>query len=516
MPRFFNTAGPCLAEDHYMLPPEQRLGEVRDLIAAKAFFVIHAPRQSGKTTFLRNLSRSLTAEGAYAALTVSLETFTIPFVDRSIPQLLRRIAQDAAVFLPKELLPPNPAAYDDRPLGGLKDMLSDWARTIDRPLVVLFDEVDSVPGETLLSILRQLRDGYCTRPGPFPQSVALVGMKDVRDYKIQLRDESQSLGTASPFNIKTRSLTLASFTQEEMRELLEQHTAQTGQRFADDAIAEIFEQSQGQPWLTNALAAQLTTSYDALVRDRTHVVERHHVLEASEILIERRDTHLDSLVARLQEERVRKVVQPVLTGELATDPTYDDDWTYVRDLGLVSIRNGVRAIANPIYQEIIPRILTHQVQTSIAMDPKWYVAKDGALDMLKVLGKFLDFWRRHAEVLLRGMPYQEAAPHLVLMAWLQRVCNGGGHIHREFAVGTLRADLVVTFGGRDDVIEIKLQRDKHTLPEGLEQTVSYAKRLGRDVGYLVIFDPRSTVPWEERGGIEEIEGDGVKVVVVRG
>ena len=48
MPRFFNTAGPCVAADHYMLPPMRRLPEVRGLIDEKRYFVLHAPRQSGK------------------------------------------------------------------------------------------------------------------------------------------------------------------------------------------------------------------------------------------------------------------------------------------------------------------------------------------------------------------------------------------------------------------------------------------------------------------------------------
>jgi hypothetical protein len=75
----------------------------------------------------------------------------------------------------------------------------------------------------------------------------------------ELRPDERSLGTASPFNIKDRSLTLRDFDEPEVRELLAQHTEETGQRFSAEAQAELFEQTQGQPWLTNALAAQLTT-----------------------------------------------------------------------------------------------------------------------------------------------------------------------------------------------------------------------------------------------------------------
>ncbi|MCP4600032.1 MAG: ATP-binding protein [Proteobacteria bacterium] len=515
MPRIFNTAGPCLAEKHYMIPTGRRLGQLRSLIDEEKFFVIHAPRQTGKTTLLRNLSRELTAEGSYVAITVSLECYTEPSVERMIPQVLGNIRNSSEDQLAEELLPPKKDDFIDEPNNALKHYLKAWSASIELPLVVFFDEADSVPGPVLLSILRQLRDGYTARPASFPQSIALTGMRDVRDYKIQIRKDSESLGTASPFNIKDESLTLRNFNADEVEELLQQHTVETGQSFAQDAVAEIVHQTKGQPWLVNALAAQLATRYDALVKDRRDTVTRDQVLEAREILIERRDTHLDSLVDKLGENRVRKIIEPIMVGETLRPDVYNDDLQYAEDLGIISRATGAVQIANPIYQEIIPRTLTHVTQSGIPDEPSWYVSDDGTLNLRKLIKGFLRFWSRHGEVLLRGMPYQEAAPHLVFMAYLQRITNGGGNIDREFAIGTGRADLVVCFGGREDVIELKLQRGKYTLPEGLEQVARYAKRLQRDVGYLIIFDPKSETPWEDRGEVEETKQDCVTVVVVK-
>ncbi len=514
MDKIFNIAGPCLAENHYMIPPEQRLSQVRKLIDEQLFFVLHAPRQTGKTTLLRNLSRELTKEGQYAAITISLESFFEPDVVRMMPQILYQLERDSRFQLPAALRPPNHKDFKNMPDVALNDYLSTWSERIDRPLVVFFDEIDSVSGTLLLSILRQLRDGYTSRPAPFPQSVALVGLKDVRDFKIQVRKDADSLGTASPFNIKARSLTMRNFTREEVCALLQQHTNTTGQEFTPDGAEEIFRLTRGQPWLSNALAAQLVTDFDALVSDRSRAVTKTDVSKAKEILIERRDTHLDSLVDKLREERVRAVIEPIMVGAVSMDETYNDDFAYVRDLGLVDVTGGTRSIANPIYQEIIPRVLTHQVQTAIPDEPAWFVAEDGTLDMMKLIDGFLTFWRRNGEVLLKGMPYQEAAPHLVFMAYLQRIMNSGGQIEREFAIGTGRADLFVDFHGREDVIELKLQRGSWTRPEGIEQVTRYAARLGRDRGYLVIFDPATDLPWEERGKVETEEIDGVKVVII--
>ncbi|WPD22445.1 MAG: ATP-binding protein [Candidatus Electrothrix scaldis] len=514
MNKKFNTTGPCLQERHYMLPPEQRLAEVRDLIDDHAFFVIHAPRQTGKTTLLRNLSRQLTEEGRYAAMTISLESLTLPDVDKMVPQLLDKLEYDARFQLPTELAPPSSDTFTSQASVSLRKYLSVWSSNIDRSLVLFFDEIDSLPGAVLLSLLRQLRDGYCSRPAPFPQSIALVGLKDVRDYKISLRQDAESLGTASPFNIKARSLTMRNFNQEEVHALLAQHTQATGQAFTPEAATEIFRLTQGQPWLTNALAAQLVTDYDALVKDRSCPVTKEIVGKAREILIERRDTHLDSLTDKLREKRVRAVIEPIMVGKAEFDQAFNDDFVYAKNLGLVSDARGRLEIANPIYQEIIPRVLTYPVQMAIPDEPAWFVAEDGTLDIMKLIKGFIRFWQRNGEVLLRGMPYHEAAPHLVFMAYLQRVINSGGSIEREFAIGTGRADLVIDFKGRQDIIELKLLRGSYTRPEGVEQVARYATRLYRDRGYLIIFDPTAERPWEERGRVETELCDGVTVIVL--
>ena len=105
--------------------------------------------------------------------------------------------------------------------------------------------------------------------------------------------------------------------------------------------------------------------------------------------------------------------------------------------------------------------------------------------------------------------------HAIYVAYLQRIVNAGGHITREFAIGTGRADLVVEYGGRRDIIELKRAHAYTALERGLAQVSWYAKRLSRDMGYLVLFDRNSDIPFEERGEVEEVERDGVTVVVVR-
>jgi hypothetical protein len=520
MPRFFNTAGPCNPRDHYMLPPERRLSGVRRLIDQKHYFVLHAPRQSGKTTYLRSFAPALTVGARYAALVVSCEVAQAAEgnVERGIAALLDAIRQAADNHLPEDLKPPegNPEVPAET---RLLDLLSRWSKQCPRPVVLFLDEIDALLGAVLISVLRQLRSGYSDRPERFPQSVALVGLRDVRDYRLQVRPDAQSLGTSSPFNIKVESLTLPNFTLDEIAELYGQHTAETGQVFAPEATALASELTGGHPWLVNALARQ---AVETLAPDPATAVTPAIVEAAKELLIQRRDTHLDSLIDRLREPRVRRVVEPILAGGSLSPEVMDDDLQFALDLGLVKVVSGNLEIANPIYREVIPRALTGVLEKSMTVPPALYVGKDGRLLFQELLSGFRDFWCQNAEAFLAQAPYSEAAAQLVFMAFLQKVVNGGGFIDREYAVGSGRIDLCVRWpspeGLERQAIELKVWRDRRPDPfsEGLEQLSGYLARLGLDRGTLILFDARSDAPpLPERCSARDVEHGERRITVWR-
>ncbi len=330
MARWFNTTGPCRPDQHYMLSAIARLPNLEHLIDQESYFVLHAPRQIGKTTAMMALAQELTAAGRYAAVLVSAQVGAPFRHDPGAAELamLGSWRRDARFHLPPDLQPPPwpEAAPGQR----IQEALDAWVRSIPRPLVLFIDEIDSLQDEALLSVLRQLRDGFPSRPKIFPQAVALIGLRDVRDYKIA-SGGSDRLNTASPFNIKAESFTMRGFNAAEVAELYQQHTAETGQRFEAGAIDLVFELTDGQPWLVNALARQLVEN---LVPDPAVAVTIDHVLEAKEILIRRQDTHLDSLSERLTEGRVKAILEPMLAGlELPVTP--NDDRQYLVDIGLL-------------------------------------------------------------------------------------------------------------------------------------------------------------------------------------
>ena len=520
MPRWFNVSGPCRPDDHFMVPTGPRFPTLRALVERKAYFVVHAPRQVGKTTALTNLARDLTAEGTYAAALVSVEVGAPASHDPEAAELaiLDAWRRKLMAQLPSELHPPP---WPDGPsLSRIGAGLGAWARVCPRPLVLFIDEIDALQDQTLLSVLRQLRDGFSDRPESFPWSLGLCGMRDVRDYKVA-SGGSNKLGTSSPFNIKDESLTLADFTEAEVHGLYTQHTSDTGQVFTPEALARAFELTRGQPWLVNALARQVV---DVLVTDRSQPIGAGDFDAAKEILIERQDTHLDSLAERLREERVRGILEPMLAGEVPGDLA-PDDIRFVCDLGLVRRgRQGGLEIANPIYREIIPFSLSTTARAFLpAIQPTW-LRPNGRLDTTKLLEAFLDFWRQHGEPMLRSAPYHEIAPHLVMMAFLHRVANGGGTLERDYAIGMGRMDVCLRYGPDVLAIELKVWRQKRKDPlvQGLAQLDAYLAGLGHAnanlTGWLVIFDRRDGLePIEDRTTTEQAKTpSGREVVVIRG
>lgn len=523
--RYFNTAGPCVPELHYMVPPGPRLPEARPLIDEGQYFVVHAPRQTGKTTALIALAKELTAEGRYAALYFSCETGEPAGdnYDGAQNAVLGSIRRNAELSLPPELRPPDPwpaAAPEER----LAAALTAWARACPRPLVLFFDEIDALRGESLRSVLRQLRDGFPRRPTAFPASVVLCGLRDVRDYKAASGGDPTHLGTSSPFNIKVASLRLEDFTEADMRALYAQHTAETGQVFTEEAIQRAWEYTAGQPWLVNALAREVVREMKVPV---TEAITADHIDTAKERLILARATHLDSLLARLHEPRVRRVLEPMIAGEaLDSENSLDDDLSYVRDLGLIAKDKPAR-VANPIYREVIVRVLGTATEENITADPRSFVLPDGRLDFDRMLREFADFWREHAEILTNREAYRESAPHLVIMAFLQRLVNGGGYVSREYGIGRGRIDLLIRWpyveGGRRvvqrEAVELKLWHPGRPDPlsDGLRQLDGYLSRLGLDRGTLVIFDRRPDAPpIDERIGFETTQTPtGRSVTVLR-
>lgn len=349
----FNTAGPCIPSDHYMVSIVSNEETIEKLIENKRYFILHAPRQTGKTTLMLHLMERLNQQGKYIALYVNVEAAqawrnNITEVNQTI---INEFRLKAKIFLLQEYQPSSACSACFENVGNeFSVFLTLWCLELQKPLVVFMDEVDALIGDGLISVLRQLRNGYTQRPKAFPQALCLIGLRDVRDYRIYSDASKRYIVGGSAFNIKEKSIRLADFTPAQVQALYAQHTDATGQVFTEAALQRIYELTQGQPWLVNALGRKLCFEEHAIAIEQ--IVTEIDVDNAAAILIKRRDVHL------------ALIIEAILIGENqgeGQEPA-DFDWNenkqYLIDLGLV--RSGKRGleIANPIYQEIIPRELT--------------------------------------------------------------------------------------------------------------------------------------------------------------
>ena len=522
--RFFNTAGPIIPADHYHIPPLQRLDldKFLALIRQKKYFVLHAPRQTGKTSLLLALADLLNAGGEFRCVYVNIESAQTAREDvgRAMRAIFTVLGRRARIALGDHFVTDH--AREVLESSGadsvLEEMLIRWCEASPLPLVLLVDEIDSLVGDTLVSVLRQFRSGYDLRPALFPQSVILCGVRDVRDYRIHVSSGKEPVSGGSAFNIKAKSLRLGDFCEREVRALLAQHTEETGQVFQESAILRIVESTGGQPWLVNALAHETCFDDDA-EHSRDREVTVGAVDAAREALILRRETHLDQLADKLGEERVRRIIEPMLAGADGRD-IQPRDLEYACDLGLLAADPPTR-IANPIYAEVIPRELTWVIQRNMSHEMAGYLAED-TLDIERLLKGFQAFYRENSEHWGQRLTYREAGPQLLLQAYLLRVVNGGGRVEREYALGRRRTDLLVrwplgTDRERRIVIECKVRRERDAmeslLEQGLEQIRDYMGRCGTAEGHLIVFESDQSITWDERLFRREESKDGAPVVI---
>ncbi len=501
----FCIAGPIIAQDNYFIPQRLSWKLIDQYIDNKYYFLLHAPRQSGKTTAIIEYVNHVNKLGKYKALYLTTEQAHIAKndIERTVYWLLEQFVTQIRIQLPeeKEALSFLQKTLEKRAVEeiGLYRFMEFWAGVNSKPLVLFFDEIDGLVEQSLVFLLKQFRSGYTNRPNYFPQSICLIGVRDLDDHKLQSIDEKEKGILLSPFNIVAEALLLKDFTREQVQDLYEQHTKETGQLFNDDAITYAYDLTLGQPWLVNALA------YQACFRDvldRSKPITKEVIENAKEQLILRQDTHISALTDRLQEPRVRDIIDAIISGSdlLSFNP---DDIEYVRDLGL--IKENSWEIANPIYQQVIPRALTHTIQELIPNQNSSYVEPSGKLNMHKLLEAFTQFYRENSASYGPKLKYRESVPHLLLMAFLQRIINGGGTICREYALGRKRVDLYIHWHkGYTYVVEIKIKRGEDTLAKGLEQTAQYLDISDANEGHLIIVDLDSNRKWEEKISQESV------------
>ncbi len=525
--KHFNTAGPVNMDNHYKLDPLTRwnLNEVIKLIDDKKYFLLHAPRQSGKTSCLLALRDKINSEDKYNCLYVNIESArgAKNNIEAGIRAILMACRNEIRVLFGRkqEIKELVKEIFEDECFeSAFNDFLYELSDFFEKPLVLLIDEIDSLHGDLIISVLSQLRAGYANRGKSFPFSIMLTGVLDIKDYRLLNIDPKHITG-GSCFNIKSESLTIGNFSREEVEKLYLEHTKDTGQQFEEGVFDLVYEYASGQPWLVNALAHEVCSKMEEN-RDRSITITLRMMREAKKRLILSGQTHLDQLADKLQQERVRNVIQPMIEG--INVKMEHQDIIYCRDMGLIKKVDGKYVIANKIYQEVIPRELTNSLQRRFIIEypkPTW-VNEDQSINIENLMNLFVKFWRQNSEAWKDDVSgYTEVAPHLIFQGFLQRVGNGHGEIDREFSLGAGRVDVYLEWespvGEQRVVFELKMHSENNHLPtikkDGLVQTAKYADQCNATESHLLIFDRREDINWKDKIFTEVKEENGYKIKI---
>ncbi|MDR1041725.1 MAG: ATP-binding protein [Deltaproteobacteria bacterium] len=546
--RSFNTVGICDPKLHYILPAIPRLPDVTDMIDGRFYFVLHAPRQSGKTTLLTSLTDKINSEDRYYAIYCDFSTLG-DTIDTGIA-MGQAVAQINAALFSSDIGKISDLAFsfNSRPYMDDADikirlMLNELCRNLDKELIVFFDEADCLQEAPMLMFLRQIRTGYNLRlkskGNNFPRSIALVGMRDIKDFLTKVRKPFEPKGPeGSPFNVKKESLTLSDFTRDEIMSLYGQRTEETGQAFTVEAVDRAWYWSEGQPWLVNALAYEATVKL--LKNDRTTTVSGECIDRAAVAMLSRDEAHFGSLKSRLRESRVKMVMEAALFAPASlADDFSDEDLDYVVDLGLLKPDSADGVFlrpANPIYRELSILTMTDWLRHKMPKNLPDIWMEGSCLDMDSLLKAFQRHWRENSvslaeayrldiqvqesvALVLENLPfadvksvsdtiienirtrkaakYNEIFAQLVLYSFLDRASNGGAEVFREYPLGNGRVGICVIYEGIKYLLELKI-KGVQSVNDSCQQLYGYMDKANSSVGWLVVFDTDFNKPWEEK------------------
>ena len=528
--RSFSTYGRVRPEQHYLVP---RIAEIADFITrikAGRYVVLFAPRQTGKTTFFRLALDALAAEDpTYFPIQLDFQTMRNAAPDVFYDRFYQVICmQIESVFqkrggIPSEALTQflaNTTLTDGfsmllffRQLGSLLDSNLHKDVPAFKKVVLLIDEFDGIPRTAVSDFLYSLRQIYLSEEMQCPYSVGIVGVKSIAQLNY---DRS-----ISPFNVQDE-FRLPNFTREQVQELFQQYTDESGQAFAPDVIEALHKQTAGQPFLVNRFAQILT---EELGIPKTETLTMPDFAKAHKQLLMEGNTNIDHLRTNVRRDlRFEKILMQIASYESGVPFNPDD--ALMNELvtyGVIAANtDGMCEIVNPIYQHRILQIfkptfngLEHTYfSEESGMNFIDYLTPTGQLEMEPLLDNFCSFIARAGFRILQvpNTPREYVGQHLlyVYLDHFARVV--GAAMFLEVQTGRGRIDLLLLHNQRKYIIETKIWEGPRYHESGKKQLAAYMKLEDARAGYYIVFDHRRNP--EARVETETVEGMAIRSYVI--
>jgi len=521
MQKEFNITGLCVPGKHYMVDTSRKISAVKAMVEQGKYFVINRPRQYGKTTTLFLLRQELKKDNRYLVISTSFEGIDDPtHSDQKlfIPVFLNLLKKSLTFDKEKELTDFINSQGPIQDFNSLSSLITGLVEEARRRIVFLIDEVDKSSNNRLfLDFLGMLRAKYldCTQGLDHTfHSVILAGVHDVKTLKLKIRPESEAKYN-SPWNIATDFDIDISFTALEIQSILKDYASEQQVSMDIPMMAEkLFYYTSGYPFLVSLLCKILD---EKLMPEKDIKEWKEEDLEkAFQISLTRDNTNFESLIKNLENNPdLYNLVFSLVMNEM--DLSFNP-FNPIIDIGVLFgiFRNdkGKTRIHNRLYENLIYEYMTSKLESSglISLSKydtrSHYLLEDGTLDMEKVLLKFQQFMTE--QYAIKDIQFIERNGRLLFLAFIKPIINGSGFDFKEVQVSAeKRIDVIVTFGSKKYIIELKLWRGDAYHQEGIRQLCDYLDRQNQVNGYLLIYDLRKESG--QSGKTETIETSGKKI-----
>jgi hypothetical protein len=457
------------------------------------YFTLFAPRQAGKTTYFQLLLESLKGEG-FTPIWISFESLKTVTKDVFYQDLNNQLQESLAKHqIKSELIIENPVD------------LRDFFQAIEQQSIVLvIDEFEGIPDAVLSEVMHAFRQMYHQKEDHALHSLILVGVSTIAELVTS---------EASPFNI-AEELKIEYFTLEEVNQLIEQHHKESGQKFEQQVIRAIYNNTKGQPGLVCGLAAHLVEN----VTNRT-IKWDNFLVTLNYFLKSKYDKNILNIVRKAKEKKA--FMCRLLFDEEPIEFSVDvEDIAYLHANGVIENINNQVGILVPLYSKRIitafrPPINGESQHYEFEGNDTFseYLKGDG-LNIHALLEKYRQYVRRRGFKAFDTQNLKEAAWHYSLDSFLNFFISAlEGETFIEVPSGAGRTDILIIYNNHRYVIEVKLFTKPSLFKKGKGQLAEYLKSEGLDEGYYVVFSRRhneKNVLYEE----QQIEGKRIYTYII--
>ncbi|MCP5502786.1 MAG: ATP-binding protein [Leptospiraceae bacterium] len=496
--RYFNTSGPNNPAEHYTLFRPELVSKGQDMVSKNRYFTIWAPRQTGKSTYFRLLARELEKDG-YKVCHINFENYKNASLKSFLSTFIYNINQAWKIDIIKT---------------ELSEIFQQLMTISDKKLVLIIDEVEGINTDYLNDFLHSIRNLYHSRENHSLKSVILVGVTNITGI---IQDN------ASPFNIADE-LDVPYFSNEETKELLEQHEAETGQLFSEKVKMKISEITANQPGLVNGFARKL-------VEDLPYksILEYENFLKVEEWYLNKKiDKNISNII------KIAKQHRPFLERLLFSEEEilFDIDHPAIQTLyvnGLINydeenkIKFWVPLYKKRLFKALYPYTNGEGKRIAEEMFLSAYLSPDNRINFQALI----DAYRQHIKLRsfrafrekdengqYRSIP--EAAMIYSFETFISIFIREiEGKIYREGYVSLGNTDMIINVKGQEYFLEVKKYYSPSYFKKGKKQLAYYCKHAGLNRGFYIVFIRESIQSDLIQEASESIDGVEIITFLIR-